>query len=186
MSKTTDEMLADIQAILEEDDDEEETLPDEDAPVRGVSTQHRRPDEDPQDTPLSGAMEYIRNTMNLIAVMHGIIEVGEYFEINRDLNRTYEDAVGGWRERMEQRRRERVESAIIHIPQPGELLELMHEYPDVPVTHSEDDFEEPPNPSNIQQYMDAMTSYVPILMRPVSAEEQELMMRIHETFEGED
>ena len=177
MPKTTDEMLADIQAILDEDDDE--TLPDEDAPVRGVSTQHRRPDEEPPQNPLSGAMEYIQ-------VMARIIELGESFEFNRVLNSIYEEAASEWRERMEQRRQERVESSVIHIPQPGDLLEAMHEYPDVPVGRSEEDFEEPPNPSNIQQYLESMTSYSPILMRPVSEEERELMLRIHENYEGED
>lgn len=180
-TKPTDEMLAEIQAILDEDDDE--SLPDEDAPVRGVSTQHRRPDEEPPENPLSGAMSYI-------AAMQQIIEFAEMFASTRILNGIYEDAVGNWRERMEQE--SRVESSIIHIPQEGELLEMMQEYPSEPVNPAWENFEEPPNPSNIGYYMDAFTTSAdvfnepPILMRPVADEERELLRRIHESFEEDD
>ena len=47
--KSLDEMLADINSILDEDDDDE-ALPDEDAPVQGVSTQHHEP-KDATDIP---------------------------------------------------------------------------------------------------------------------------------------
>ena len=217
--KTHDEMIAVINAILAEDDDEDDVLPPEDAPVRGAPTEHRldQEDESDEDDTVEAAEVHVFPGMLMgyvpahepreIPADEGFPETAmfefpnsesdednngdddpqqpEHFTIGEVMD--YIRSMGEYFLRSSERRARELTnqgmsevhaypmSAVIQIARTGDLLRTLQGAPER-VT----DFLEPPNPSNIAEYLREFTHDLQNNSMPITEGEMTILRRIQE------